>query len=88
MPAVSQNQQQLFGAALAYKRGETKDVSDEVKKLANSMSETELKKFASTKHSGLPKKVAKKESEEIVISDEKKLEHLKYFNEFNMDVNE
>lgn len=55
--AVSEQQQKLFGAALAYKRKETTNVSDEVKKLANSMSEKELIKYASTKHKDVPKRV-------------------------------
>jgi poly-D-alanine transfer protein DltD len=54
--AKSKNQQQLMGAALRCKR--TGDCSNEqVKKLANSMSEKELEDFASTSHKGLPNKV-------------------------------
>ena len=54
--AKSKNQQQLMGAALRCKR--TGDCSNEqVKKLANSMSEKELEDFASTSHKGLPDKV-------------------------------
>ena len=56
MPAVSQQQQKLMALALAYKRGETKDVSAKVKEIADSMSEKELEDFASTKHKGLPVK--------------------------------
>lgn len=55
--SVSQAQQKLMGMALAYKRGEMDDASDEVKKLASSMSEKDLEDFAKTKHKGLPKKV-------------------------------
>ncbi|EGJ99180.1 MULTISPECIES: DUF3008 family protein [Dysgonomonas] len=47
MPAKSEKQRRLMGAALAYKRGETKNVSDEVKKVADSMTEKELEDFAS-----------------------------------------
>jgi hypothetical protein len=59
MPALSQQQQKLMGLALAYKRGKVSksDVSKTVKQLANSMSEKELEKYASTKHKGLPNKV-------------------------------
>jgi len=59
MPASSQQQQKLMGLALSYKRGNTSgsEVSDTVKKLANSMSEKELEKYAGTSHQGLPKKV-------------------------------
>ena len=52
--AVSVAQQRLMGAALAYKRGEVKDVPDEVKKVADSMSLKDLEDFAKTKHKGLP----------------------------------
>jgi len=55
--AESKSQQRLMGMALAYKRGESKTTSDEVKKLASSMSEKELEKFAGTSHEGLPDKV-------------------------------
>lgn len=56
--AVSQAQQQLFGAALSVKRGDTpkSDVSKTVSKLAAALPEKELEKFAGTKHKGLPKK--------------------------------
>jgi hypothetical protein len=55
--SVSQSQQRLMGAALAYKRGEVTDVPDSVKKVADSMSEKDLEDFAKTKHKGLPDKV-------------------------------
>jgi hypothetical protein len=54
--AVSQNQQQLAGMALAFLRGDMPDASEEVKKMAK-MGEKELRKFAKTKHEGLPEKV-------------------------------
>lgn len=57
--AVSQAQQKLMGMALAYKRGEMDDASDEVKNLAKSMSMKDLEDFAGTKHDDLPKKVKK-----------------------------
>jgi hypothetical protein len=66
--AVSQNQQQLAGMALAYLRGEMPDASEEVKKMAK-MGEKKLRDFAKTKHKGLPEKV-KEEME--CGSDEKK----------------
>jgi hypothetical protein len=56
MPAVSQQQQKLMALALAYKKGEVKDVSAKVKEIADSMSEKDLEDFASTKHKGLPVK--------------------------------
>jgi len=59
MPAVSITQQKLFGLAVCYKKGECKkeDVSDEVIKLADSMTLKKLEDFAKTKHEGLPDKV-------------------------------
>ena len=59
MPSLSVQQQKIMGLALSYKRGNTpsSEVSQAVKNLANSMSETELSKYASTSHKGLPKKV-------------------------------
>jgi len=53
MPATSQSQQKLMGAALHCKRtGEC--ISSEVKKIADSMTEKDLEDFASTSHKGLP----------------------------------
>ncbi len=63
MPSVSRTQQRLMGQALAYKRGEIKakdlnpEYADEIKKLAKSMTEKQLKDFAGTKHKNLPEKV-------------------------------
>jgi hypothetical protein len=59
MPAVSQQQQKLFGLALAVKRGEVSrsEASDEVLNIVDSMSEKDIKDFAETSHSGLPTKV-------------------------------
>jgi len=59
MPATSQQQQKLFGLALAVKRGEVSasEVSDEVKDIVDRMSEKDIEDFAGTKHDGLPKKV-------------------------------
>lgn len=57
--AKSQSQQQLMGMAYAYKTGKFDgEPSDEIIKLANSMSEKDLEDFASTKHKGLPDHVA------------------------------
>lgn len=72
MPALSQQQQKIMGLALSYKRGNvsTSDVSPTIKKLANSMSEKELEKYASTKHKGLPKKVRETK---IKVEDLKKM---------------
>ena len=60
----SKQQQKFMGLALSVKKGKTpkSKVSKEVKKVANSMSEKDLKDFASTKHKGLPDKIETKES--------------------------
>ena len=66
--AVSQNQQQLAAMALEYLDGNMPDASDAVKQMAK-MGRKELKKFAKTKHKGLPEKV--KESKCDDSSDKK-----------------
>ena len=47
MPAKSEKQRRLMGAALAYKRGESKNASSEIKKVAEGMTEKQLEDFAS-----------------------------------------
>lgn len=47
MPAKSEKQRRLMGAALAYKRGENKHPSEKIKEVAQHMTETELEDFAS-----------------------------------------
>lgn len=77
MPAQSQQQQKLFGLALAFKRGEVKssEVSDEIKGIADRMSEKEIEDFAKTTHKGLPKmkeqlrKIVREIMKEKVISE-------------------
>jgi hypothetical protein len=64
--SVSKTQQRLMGLAYAYKKGEVKAkdlnpiYADEVKKIAKSMTQKQLKDFAKTKHKGLPEKVEEK----------------------------
>jgi uncharacterized protein (DUF1810 family) len=72
MPASSQQQQKLMGLALSYKRGNvsSSEVSSTVKKLADSMSEKDLEKYAGTSHRGLPKKVGETK---IKVEDLKKM---------------
>jgi hypothetical protein len=62
MPAVSQQQQKLFGLALSVKRGETprSEASDDVLKIVDTMSEKDIEDFAGTEHKGLPAKVESK----------------------------
>ena len=61
MPAKSKNQQMAAGAALAAKRGDKpkSSLKGASKQMAESMSETELKKMASAKRKKLPKRAAK-----------------------------
>ena len=61
--AESEQQQKIFGLALSVKRGQTprSEVSDRVLKIVDGMSEKEIRKFAKTKHEGLPRKVETKE---------------------------
>lgn len=56
--AVSEQQQKIFGLALSVKRGEVSrsKVSDRVLEIVDGMSEAEIRKFASTKHKGIPHK--------------------------------
>jgi hypothetical protein len=56
--AASEQQQKIFGLALAVKRGEVSrsKVSDQVLQIVDDLSETEIRKFAATKHKGLPKR--------------------------------
>jgi hypothetical protein len=57
MPSTSQTPQKLFEWALACKRGESKSCPVNVKKLADSMTEEELEKYASSKHDKLPVRI-------------------------------
>ena len=62
MPAKSQPQQRAAGAALSAKRGDTpkSKLRGASKQMAESMSEKELDKMASTKRKGKPQRVGKK----------------------------
>ena len=63
MPAVSKKQQRFFGIVRAAQKGTLKGKKTlEVQRAAASMKEKDVKKFASTKHKGLPEKKVKKES--------------------------
>jgi hypothetical protein len=57
MPSKSKSQQRFMGMVHAYKKGELKNASADVKKAAKSMSKKDTKDFASTKHKGKPEKV-------------------------------
>ena len=56
MPAVSKKQQRFFGMVRATQKGEMETPSSEVAKAAASMSKSDVKKIASTKHDKLPEK--------------------------------
>ncbi|HEX7204249.1 MAG TPA: DUF3008 family protein [Xanthobacteraceae bacterium] len=58
MPARSKKQQMAAGAALAAKRGERPKASlkGASREMVDSMSERQLREFASTKRRGLPRK--------------------------------
>ena len=60
--AKSIAQQELMAMASAHKKGKMDNASEQVKKLAASMTEKQLSDFAKTKHTGLPKRVQKEES--------------------------
>ena len=63
MPAVSKKQQRLFGLVRAAQKGTLKGkASPQVQRIASSMKKKDVKKFASTKHKGLPNKKVRKES--------------------------
>ena len=64
MPAKSKAQQRFFGMVRAAQKGEMENPSPEVTQAATSMSKSDVKKFAKTKHEGLPEK--KKTYEQFV----------------------
>jgi|TARA_B100001094_G_scaffold186161_1_gene180344 hypothetical protein len=57
MPAKSKAQQRFFGMVRSTQKGEMKSPSSEISQAATSMSKSDVKKFAKTKHKGLPNKV-------------------------------
>ena len=54
--AKSKSQQRFFGMVRATQKGEMEAPSSEVAKTATSMSKSDVKDFAKTKHKGLPEK--------------------------------
>ena len=73
MPAKSKAQQRFMGLVRAVQKGEVpkSKVSKSIKKVAKSMKDKEVKKYASTKHKGLPNKIEAKLEELIKKIDEK-----------------
>jgi Protein of unknwon function (DUF3008). len=71
--SVSKKQQRFFGMVRAAQKGKMENPSPEVAQAAASASMSDVKKFASTKHKGLPeKKVAKEETKYDRYDKEKK----------------
>lgn len=60
MPAVSEKQQRAMGLAYAAKKGKIskKKLSPSIQKMMESMSEEQLRDFASTKHSDIKKEAS------------------------------
>ena len=56
MPPLSKKQQRFFGIVRAIQKGEQAPTTPETAKAAADMKKTDVKKFASTKHKGLPEK--------------------------------
>ena len=81
MPAVSKAQQRFFGMVRATQKGEMENPSPEVAKVAATAKRSDVKKFASTKHKGLPMKKEVEEAyyggEEQRKKDEKKASYEK-----------
>ena len=61
MPALSKKQQRFFGIVRAIQKGEQAPTTPETAEAAEDMKKTDVKKFASTKHKGLPEKKVTKE---------------------------
>lgn len=59
MPATSKSQQRLFGMVHAYQKGKLKDAPESVRRIAESISKTDARHFAETKHDGLPERKEK-----------------------------
>ena len=68
MPATSKAQQQAAAIALSAKRGETDshELFGAAKQMYDSMSLSDLKDFASTKHRGLPDRVGEEKLREYI----------------------
>ena len=62
--AKSKAQQRFFGMVRAKQKGEMKKASPEVEEAAKSMKKGDVKKYAKTKHKGLPEKKEMKEEAE------------------------
>ena len=63
MPALSKKQQRFFGIVRAIQKGDLAPTTPETAKAASDMKKGDVKKFASTKHKGLPEKKVTKEEQ-------------------------
>ena len=71
MPAKSQAQQRFFGMVDAYQKGELpkNKASKAIRRAADDMTRKEVKKFAKTKHKGLPEKVDEETMEQKPVKE-------------------
>ena len=94
MPAVSKAQQRFFGMVRAAQKGEMDSPSPEVAKVAATIKRSDVKKFASTNHKGLPEKKEVKEAlRSSLLTDKKFMKKVdsakkgkKKFSEFSKDM--
>ena len=84
MPAKSKAQQRFFGMVRAAQKGEGAS-SPEVAKVADEISDKDAKKFAKTKHKGLPEKKKVDESTKHVVDGEKYLKLPKKYKKLAKD---
>ena len=76
MPAVSKKQQRFFGIVRSIQKGEQKPTTPETAKAASSMKMKSVKKFAKTKHKGLPEKKKVTEENDMFAKEDVKTELL------------
>ena len=84
MPAVSKKQQKFFGIVRAIQKGEMAPTTPETAKAAADMKKGDVKKFASTKHKGLPEKkkiVEDKQVKKIINIRKERGLNVKYYSE-------
>ena len=85
MPATSKKQQKFMGLVRALQKGKVSPskVSKKVKDVAKDMKQKYVKKYASTKHKGLPNKV---KSEAKKMSDKDMYNYLMYMRKYKPDI--
>lgn len=72
--SVSKSQQRLMGMVHAYKQGKlklsdikSKILQNKIRDMANNLTDIDAKKFAKTKHSGLPNKVSESALKKLIF---------------------